>query len=272
VALLFRLSAGLLLLCLACQGPPEDPLDRVADGEDEWAALEADDSFKADAATLPTFTEVNRSHSNTTFRRYVGRALRMLADHDTELGRLTYASIRDGHVRIDELADLTCWDFGRVRRDLPAARLTAADFARLREPRSRAATAINAELAGYMWGNRIYVKRGQSTRDLAATLVHEVNHVINRSEIGYYDDLPTSAFLHEYRAFHAERAFAPDSYEGIDLVDYVITQYELDRARIPARVLEHPLSPRLLPDPAAWRARRVQDDPEEREQDCPADQ
>jgi hypothetical protein len=90
---------------------------------------------------------------------------------------------------------------------------------------------------------------------LAATLVHEVNHVINRSEVGYYDDLPTSAFLHEYRAFHAERLFDPSFYEGVDLVDYVVTQYELDRGKIAPAILASPLTPRLVPDSDAWRAR-----------------
>ena len=96
---------------------------------------------------------------------------------------------------------------------------------------------------------------------LAATLVHEVNHVINRSEVGYYDDLPTSAFIHEYRAFYAEALFDPEEYEGIDLVDYVIENYELDRIEDPRQILANPLTPRLLPDAAAWRARNVASNP-----------
>jgi hypothetical protein len=121
-----------------------------------------------------------------------------------------------------------------------------------------------------MWSNRIYVSRGQITKRLAATLIHEVNHVINRSEVGYYDDLPTSAFVHEYRAFYVESLFDPKEYAGIDLVDYVIENYDLDRAKIAPATLRTPLTPLLLPDAAAWTARRPQDDVRDVDDDCPA--
>ena len=114
-----------------------------------------------------------------------------------------------------------------------------------------------------MWSNRIYVARGMDARHVAATLVHETNHVLNRSEVGYYDDLPTSAFIHEYRAFYVERTFEPEEYAGIDLVDFVITNYELDRAKIHPDILAHPLTPKLLPTPNAWQARDVSSDVEE---------
>jgi hypothetical protein len=225
---------------------------------------------KEDRSDTPAFIEVDPGHSSVEFRRTIGRALALLEKSDSQVGRLTFASIRDGRVEIDELVDLTCADFERVRHDLSAVGLEAADWIELHEPDSEPARAIEDELDGYMWGNRIYVSRGQTAQSLAATLVHEVNHVINRSEVGYYDDLPTSAFLHEYRAFHVERMFDPAPWEGIDLVDHVITTYELDRDQIPARVLADPLSPRLLPDAASWRKRSVKDDPVDDDAACPA--
>jgi hypothetical protein len=212
---------------------------------------------------ISRFVEVDRDHSTITFRRYVGRALDLLAAHDSELAQLTLASIEAGRVRIDELADLTCADFLRVIRDLPELELEPADHARLQLNGSNLAATLAEHLDGYMWSNRIYVSKGQTAIGLAATLVHEVNHVINRSEVGYYDDLPTSAFLHEYRAFHAESLFDPEAWDGVDLVDHVVTEYELDRAGIPAAVLAEPLTPLLLPDAEAWADRRVQDDVEE---------
>ena len=121
---------------------------------------------------------------------------------------------------------------------------------------------IESELDGYMWSNRIYVSRGQTAERLAATLIHEVNHVLNRSEVGYYDDLPTSAFIHEYRAFYAESLFDPDEYEGIDIADYVIENYDLDRSKIDPEILAAPLTPRLLPDPKGWKVRNVRADRE----------
>lgn len=214
------------------------------------------------------FVEVNPERSSAAFRTYVERAIRVLEQDDTEVARYTAASIRAGRVKLDELVDLTCWDFERVRAELPSLGLTSDDYARL-VPGGALARAIAGEIDGYMWSNRIYVSRGQETRALAATLVHEVNHVINRSEVGYWDDLPTSAFLHEYRAFHAEAAFDPARYDGVDLVDHVIELYELDRSGIPAAVLDSPLTPRLVPDGDAWRARHVDADPVDDERACP---
>jgi hypothetical protein len=67
-------------------------------------------------------------------------------------------------------------------------------------------------LDGYQWGNRLYftLSDDMDPRALAATLVHEVNHVLNRSECSYYRNFDnhevdqTFAFLEEFRAFYAE--------------------------------------------------------------------
>jgi len=242
----------LSLVVAACTGTPGEELDDggASDG-------------KGDRAGGSRFDEVDPTHSTVTFRNYIGNALDLLAEHDTDLARLTLRSIESGLVKIDELRDLTCADFERVRADLPDAGLTPDDRSRLHARGSAVAAALESELDGYMWSNRIYVSRGQPALRLAATLVHEVNHVLNRSEIGYYDDLPTSAFIHEYRAFYAESLFDPEEYTGVDLVDYVITNYELDRSKIKASVLANPLTPKLLPDDRAWRARRVGADVEQ---------
>ncbi len=219
--------AALLGGCLATADEPiDDPTQDVEDGG------------KDDRGGAPAFLEVNPARSSANFRRYVTLALELLERDGSPIARLTARSIRDGRVLIDELRDLTCRDAERARRE-----------------------GSLDDLDGYMWSNRIYVSRGQSVALLAATLVHETNHVINRSEVGYWDDLPTSAFLHEYRAFHAERMFDPEPYDGVDLVDHVIELYELDRDAIPASVLANPLTPRMLPDATAWRLRNVAADP-----------
>lgn len=243
-------ALGFALLAAACTTTPGEELESdVVDG-------------KGDRAGGSRFDEVDPSHSTATFRRYIGAALDKLAAHDSELARLTLVSIEAGHVEIDELRDLTCADFERVRLDLPDAGLEPADRERLHERGSEVASTIESALDGYMWSNRIYVSRGQSAVRLAATLIHEVNHVINRSEVGYYDDLPTSAFVHEYRAFHAESVFDPAAYAGVDLVDHVLTTYELDRTQVAPATLDQPLTPALLPDARAWRERRVHADVE----------
>jgi hypothetical protein len=241
--MLVRLS--LLATFVACAAPGDDA--STADGT----------GGKGDSAQR--FVEVDPTHTTATFRAYIGKGLDALAAHDSDLARLTLASIEDGRVAIDELSDLTCADFLHVGKDLPDLHITPADYAKL-TPRSDLAKAIANEIDGYMWSNRIYVSRGQEPIRLAATLIHEVNHVLNRSEVGYYDDLPTSAFLHEYRSYYAESQFDADYYAGVDLVDYVITNYELDRSKIPAAILASPLTPHLLPDADAWRERDVDSD------------
>jgi len=238
-----RLACLSLLVFAACAAEPGDADETTDDKGDRGG---------------PTgrFTEVDPAHSSKAFRTYIGKALDVLAADDSQLAQLTLKSIAAGYVRLDELVDLTCADFERVRADLPDAGLAPDDYAHLHDRGSAVKTAIENELDGYMWSNRIYVSRGQTAKRLAATLVHETNHVVNRSEVGYYDDLPTSAFIHEYRAFYLEAQFDPDEYEGIDLVDYVVTNYELDRAKIRASVLAHPVTEQLLPTAAAWKARR----------------
>jgi len=242
-------SLALLLALSACAVPGDDVDDEVSDG-------------KGDRAGGSRFDEVDPSHSTKTFREYINKALDKLDAHDSQLARLTLWSIESGFVKIDELRDLTCADFERVRADLPDAGLEPSDRDTLHARSSAAAKAIENELDGYMWSNRIYVSRGQTAQRLAATLIHETNHVLNRSEVGYYDDLPTSAFVHEYRAFYAESLFDPEEYEGIDLVDYVIENYELDRSKIKPAILTTPLTPKLLPEPKAWKMRNVRADRE----------
>jgi hypothetical protein len=226
------------------------------------------DDGKADRGGRPAFREVDPTHTSATFRRSIVDALRLLDSDEAAVARLTAQSIRDGRVAVDELADLTCWDFDRLRRELELP-YGPADFPSLRQRGSAVLAAIAAQIDGYMWSDRVYVARGLAPRRLAATPIHEVNHVLNRSEVGYWDDLPTSAFLHEYRAFYAERLFDPETYRGVDLVAYVIDLYALDGKALSPSARAQPLTPRLLPDGEAWRARHLGDDPVDVEADCP---
>jgi hypothetical protein len=247
-----RCATFLVATLVACASPGggEDDDPAGSDGKD-------------DSGSSTRFTEIDRTHTNQTFRTYIHHALDELAASDKQVARYTLQSIAAGHVRIDELSDLTCADFLHVIKDLPDLGLKPSDHASLKRRGNEATAAISAELDGYMWSNRIYVARGMDAHHVAATLIHEVNHVLNRSEVGYYDDLPSSAFLHEYRAFYVERTFDPDTYAGIDLVDYVIENYELDRSKIHPEILADPLTPKILPTPIAWQARDVSSDVEE---------
>lgn len=74
---------------------------------------------------------------------------------------------------------------------------------------------LETDLAGYQWGNRIYFTLSSETdvEELAATLVHEVDHVANRSECSYYKVIdahvvdPDPAYVEEFRAFYSECVF-----------------------------------------------------------------
>ncbi len=243
-----------LLLTVGCTDQPQDD-DGLDDGKSDSAG---------------GFSEVDPDHTNVTFQRYIEAAVRRLERDQSELAQLTAKSIRDRQVQIDELIDLTCWDFERARRDLPDAGLTPADYFTLQDPGSPAGKVLTENLDGYMWSNRIYVARGLPVMRLAATLVHEVNHVINRSEVGYYENLPTSGFLHEYRSFALEAQFDPGEWEDVDLVDYVITNYELERDKIDPGALKEPLVPELLPTQEAWDARDVAADEPDDDAKCPS--
>lgn len=234
-------------------------------------AVDNDDLDDGKSDSAGGFSEVDPSHTNVTFQRYIEAGVRLLErSPNSEVAQLTAKAIRERRVLIDELIDLTCWDFDRARKDLPDAGLTSEDWTSLQAPGSEAGKKLTENLDGYMWSNRIYVARGLPVRRLAATFIHEVNHVVNRSEVGYYENLPTSGFLHEYRSFALEAEFDPKEWEGVDLVDYVITNYEFDREKIDPGALKEPLVPVTVPTKEAWDARDVAADALDDDALCPS--
>jgi hypothetical protein len=222
----------------------------------------AGDSGLGSGCTNP-FHEVNPRRSSNVFQSYVDQALELLKDHPTKIGRLTYESIQSGCILMDEMSDLTSWDYWRVRRSLQrwGVNLSKEDYFGLRRTQSGITRKIESVIDAYMWGNRIYLSSGLDAGALAATLVHEVNHVLNGADRDYYDNWPLNAFLHEYRAFYAERIFEPSSYPNVDLVSHIIKIYGFDRASIPESVLKQPLTGLLFPTEDAWRLRDVEADP-----------
>lgn len=129
----------------------------------------------------------------------------------------TLARIEAGMVLIGDIARARGMDLWHMCKDLDGHAACAGDPPAdddwsgddtLRE-------ALADSLDGYMWGDRLYFRFDEALDPsaLAATLVHEVNHVLNRSECSYYEDYfahevdPTLAFLEEYRAFVVECVF-----------------------------------------------------------------
>jgi hypothetical protein len=168
--------------------------------------------------SAPAFVEINDTNASAQLAAEAHSALTYLCENatDLDLALHTYRSIVDGRVQIDTISDLTDLDYA-----------TALVFFELPPdtPRAVAMPQLEAELAGYMWGNRIYVVLGGDAMALATTLVHEVNHVLNRSDENYYLPINSSltpaeerdrlnaltvdegaAFREEYRAFYIEQA------------------------------------------------------------------
>lgn len=223
------LSALLLALTLTtCPGSSPDAAGRLADD-------------------VRTFTEVRPERTSDAFRAQIEEALALLEKSGTPVARQTVAAIRSGRVRVDSLSDLTRADYRRV----------VVSYAKDRDPitgrwenlaTSPTLRKLEADMAGWMWDDRVYVARGMSTKLLARTLAHETNHVLNASEEHYRGKKAT--LVEEYRAFLAEDlAFGPMPSAAVlrALKMRVITDYGLDG-----------LTPADVPDlpPGSFGARR----------------
>lgn len=150
------------------------------------------------------FLEVDARHLDLGFRTYAAKAINLLRKSDSAVGRATYEALVTGRVKLDTLSDLTRHDFMTLRKELlPGVRLKAEDFDRLHDP--PVLRAITSSINGYMWDDRLYVAAGLTPERLAATLVHEVNHIMNKSEESYRS--AKGVLAEEYRAFYAERLF-----------------------------------------------------------------
>ncbi len=186
-------------------------------------------------ATTAHWVEVNAKHTSPAFRAYIARGLEVLRTSKTPIGRATYRYIMSGKVKLDEMSDLTRADYERSIKNLANWGLTVTkdEYVKLHDPKSHVAKVVNANLRGYMWDDRIYLEAGLSPKALAATLVHEVNHVVNHSEEHYRGD--TQALLQEFRAEFAERLFAGEKMtpaKGHALKLKIAKEYEFTGARL----------------------------------------
>jgi len=203
-------------------------------------ALACDDSTSPQGGTTPTDPKGDRGDGGHAYRTVqdgalpadahatLSAALAELARVEVEgssgrqrqLAAETLARIEAGAVRLDAIARARGLDLWHMCKDLDAQ-----DACRGEPPSGEQAAAfegddslraaLDEDLDGYMWGDRLYFRFDDALDPsaLAATLVHEVNHVLNRSECSYYADYfahevdATLAFLEEYRAFVAECVF-----------------------------------------------------------------
>ena len=154
---------------------------------------------------MPSFTEVNPQRSSAAFRAKVEAAIRLLKRSGTASARGTVEALRSGQVKVDGFSDVTRSDYRHLARELdPSGKVLTPDaFESLGRAGSRARKLVDGAIYGYMWDDRVYVSTDTSTRRLAATLVHEVNHALNHSEEHYRS--AKSQLVEEYRAHYAER-------------------------------------------------------------------
>lgn len=177
------------------------------------------------------FMEVDPKRTSLGFARYLSGALEVLRASPNEVARGTFRLIASGRVKVDELSDMTQADFRRLRHGMRnELKLGENDLARLRQHGSRVHRLVSGAVNGFQWDERVYVARGMSPAVLADTLVHEVSHVLNRSEENYRGQ--RAILVEEYRAFYAERLargekMTPEKAKA--LKQHVIRLYGLDR-------------------------------------------
>ncbi|MEW5847255.1 MAG: hypothetical protein AB2A00_00525 [Myxococcota bacterium] len=176
------------------------------------------------------FLEVNPKSSSLSFRTYVQKALDILKESKSEVGRATFEAIATGKVKLDTLSDLTREDFIKLRKEFAkdGIPLKAGDYQTLHDKNSGAMRAIRGSIDGYMWDDRIYVAENLTPQRLAQTLVHEVNHVANASEDHYRS--PKDILVEEYRAVYAEALLSgrtPTKAQCRELKEGVIRDYGL---------------------------------------------
>jgi broad specificity phosphatase PhoE len=180
-----------------------------------------------------TFVDANADAPlSQAARKQLQQALRSLADvakkADTErtreLASETLARITSGDVLIGSLEGARGIDRWHMCKDFD---LAACEGPPTDDPEwigdDELATTLAENLDGYMWGNRLYFASASEMESdmLAATLVHEVNHVANRSECSYYADIDshaiddTNAYIEEFRAFLSECFYLDDAVADI---------------------------------------------------------
>jgi hypothetical protein len=125
---------------------------------------------------------------------------------------------------------------------------------------------LEEKLDGYQWGNRVYlaIVEGTVASELASTLVHEVAHVLNRSECRYYKDVSAhrvddnAAFVEEFRSFFAECIFVSAemdlsrcSAQALESTDSYGFHHSLD-AILPSEPTAEGLAKRMLAETAPF--------------------
>jgi len=279
----------LLVLLVACgQDPAQEPVTAVDSTEG---------SGKTDAV----------GGADTRLDQALQQALVLLAKkaegggeaQTARLARATHQRLRAGDVQVLSLQALTADDYQRVRREFQLSHPDAYTFPEDHEAfvaGSAETEFVLSRYDGWMWAERVYLDVGSlgssAAEELASTLVHETNHVLNRSEENYYVyvagadrdcsilDLaarlvvdPAKALREEYRAFYAEYVFSDRFSREINEQAGLSGAFRAAEKRIRSTLAAHVrdlygIAPRvglradvsedhLIPTPENWRATRA---------------
>ncbi len=173
----------------------------------------------------PGFVEVDPANPvPKIFASHIHQALKVLDQIANDpvtllqgkIAKATLERINDGSVEIDTLTGAIPSDLLHMCRDLKMEECSGEGNFKLTAALRRK---ILSSYAGYMWGNRVYLTlaEGSEVLETASTLVHEIIHVLNRSECHYYSDFKNQvvdadlAFKEEYRSFVGECIFVEGS-------------------------------------------------------------
>lgn len=177
------------------------------------------------------FLQVKPQNEHPEFMARMKKALVYLKVGEHPIAAKTYNYIISGKVKVDLISDLTYQDYLRVLKDFERegteTYLKAKHYQEL-STNEKVRAEFESKIDGYMWEDRIYVSANLKPYELAQTLVHEVNHVINESHIAYYES-DYQAFMGEYRAFYVEKLFTGEKpqtkKEHLELKQYVAILY-----------------------------------------------
>ena len=214
-------------------------------------ALAAEAGYRADATSPATFLGVELDPANTSARvedaqrhAFLGDVLSILARSPSPIAANTLRALRSGVAHLDTLDRLTVEDCVMLLTENPkpwAGIAAAGECGKAEEGLATVPAAVLERVSGFTNGDRIYVNPARSTRDMATTVVHEINHVANHSQDHY--GTHAEILREEYRAYwvaqHFEDAGRPvgGAYLGW-LKHWIVENYALDAS--PAELTDVP--------------------------------
>lgn len=202
----------------------------------------AEAGFRADEAAPTTFLGVEASTDEADAARvdeahrhaFLGDVLAILENSHSPIAANTIRALQSGAVHLDTLDRMTVEDCVQllVENPKPWAGIASAEQCGSNPGLARVPAPVLQRVSGFQNENRIYVNPARSPKDMAATVVHEMNHVVNHS--GEHYGTQAEIFAEEYRAYFVAQQFedagrpAGGAWLGW-MKRWIVEQYGLDR-------------------------------------------